>query len=604
MTKQELIKWVKTNLFTKTNKLNSRRLNTNEIFYNNNIINFKEILKYTENINTNSISERIYCLINNTIPKCKCENCESKPEFITYTRGYRTYCSVECKVMDSIKDKNKVILPKITKEQIIQAKKEIGDSTFKMLNSGQITKYIRYGDENYNNREQFAETLSKVDEDGLSGYDKRAINLSKTLNNRTKEEKEFHYQKVVERRKQKDKNGLNSYDKGNYKARQSMLEIDEDGLSGYDKRNIKFRTTNIELYGVEHPNQKHIKNFDKFNANFFEEFFIINNKVAMYKAMEYYNCTWSTVLKLRRQLDKEYETEYISSYQEEVIKKLIPDGIKTRKIIYPKELDIFSNTHNFAIEYNGLMWHSFGKHNLTKFDTWFKEPENKNNHIIKTELCEEKNIQLFHIFENEWLDSNKQNIWKSMINNKMNINNRIFARKCIIKEVEAKEARKFIEENHLQGYTNASIKIGLYYENELVSIMTFNKSRYNKNIEWELIRFCSKLNTVIVGGASKLLKYFEREYKPKSLISYANRRWSVGNVYEQLGFTFTHNTLPNYFYFNEEYILHSRVKFQKHKLKDMFDNFDESLTETENMYNNGYRKIYDSGNKVYIKEYE
>jgi len=202
------------------------------------------------------------------------------------------------------------------------------------------------------------------------------------------------------------------------------------------------------------------------------------------------------------------------------------------------------------------------------------------------------------------LNKNKKSIWISIIEDKLNKNKKVGARKCIIKEVLNKEAKEFIDDNHMQGYSNSSIRIGLYYEEELMSIMTFGKSRFNKNIEYELIRFCTKKGYTIQGGGSKLLKYFERTYKPKSLISYANRRWSTGNFYIKSGFTFSHNTLPNYFYFHpKENILWSRNKFQKHKLKGLLETFNPDVTETINMFNNGYRKIYDSGNKVYLKEY-
>lgn len=114
---------------------------------------------------------------------------------------------------------------------------------------------------------------------------------------------------------------------------------------------------------------------------------------------------------------------------------------------------------------------------------------------------------------------------------------------------------------------------------------------------------CSKLNTTLIGGASKLLKYFEQTYNPESIISYANRRWSQGNVYEKLGFDKIRKTPTNYFYFKgtDSSNILSREQFQKHKLKNILEQFNPELTEIENMYNNGYRKIFDFGNLVYVK---
>jgi hypothetical protein len=231
------------------------------------------------------------------------------------------------------------------------------------------------------------------------------------------------------------------------------------------------------------------------------------------------------------------------------------------------------------------------------------ESLSKNSHLNKTVQCEEKGIQLFHIFENEWIDPQKQLIWKSMLNSAIGKSTRIFARKCIIRDIEFNESNKFLSENHMQGNSVASVRFGLFYNEELVSVMTFGKSRYNKSIQWELMRFASKLNYNVVGGASKLLKYFELNYKPISLLSYANRRWSQGNVYVKLGFEFIENTSPNYFYFHKNIgILESRQKYQKHKLIN-FENYSDEKTETQIMYEAGYRKIYDSGNKLYRKDY-
>jgi hypothetical protein len=268
-----------------------------------------------------------------------------------------------------------------------------------------------------------------------------------------------------------------------------------------------------------------------------------------------------------------------------------------RQIIKPMEIDIVYG--NIGIEYDSLMYHSYGYSSVS----WLNNTkEEKNKHKSKTILCESAGVQLLHVFSNEW--KHKQEIWKSVILNKLGVLPKIYARKCQIKDVSPSDAKKFLRENHLQGGVSQSIRLGLYYNDELVSLMTFGKSRYNKSVQYELIRFCSKLNYSVVGGASKLLRHFERTYNPQSIISYANRRWSTGGLYHKLGFELTGSTPANYFYFKKEYDeLQSRVKFQKHKLKNILEVFDENLSESENMYVNGYRKIYDSGNLVFIKRY-
>lgn len=290
---------------------------------------------------------------------------------------------------------------------------------------------------------------------------------------------------------------------------------------------------------------------------------------------------------------------HVASYGEEEVYEFIKKLNNTevmhkygcRKIIPPKELDIYIPIKKIAIEYDGLYWHSIdGK-------------EDRNYHLNKTEMCEEKDIQLIHIFENEWLY--KQDIVKSRLKNLLGIYDAtVFARKCEVREVTSQESKFFQGANHIQGACNSSVNLGLYFNNELISLMTFGKCRFNKNYEWELLRFCNKLGYHVPGGAGKLLKHFENAYRPKSLISYADRRWSRGKLYEALGFTLDHISKPNYWYYKSgDYDLKSRVNFQKHKLKDKLENFDPKLSEAENMKNNGYLKIYDCGNLVFVKTY-
>lgn len=304
------------------------------------------------------------------------------------------------------------------------------------------------------------------------------------------------------------------------------------------------------------------------------------------KYQGHYKCPKCYPVRSRRQ----YEIyEWLSGFA--------PCKFNDRQIIKPMEIDIVCR--NIGIEYDSLMYHSYGHSSVS----WLNNTkEEKNKHKNKTDLCESSGIQLLHVFSNEW--KHKKEIWQSVILNKLGVLPKIYARKCTIKDVSHAAAVKFLGENHLQGSAAQSIRLGLYYNDELVSLMTFGKSRYNKSVQYELIRFCSKVNYSVVGAASKLLRQFERTYNPQSIISYANRRWSTGHLYHKLGFELTGTTPVNYFYFKNEYDeLQSRVKFQKHKLKNILEVFDENLSESENMYNNGYRKIYDSGNLVFIKTY-
>ena len=277
----------------------------------------------------------------------------------------------------------------------------------------------------------------------------------------------------------------------------------------------------------------------------------------------------------------------------------------SRKIISPKEIDLFSKEYKFGIEYNGNVYHSFGINKSAIFDNYHLL--NKNRHLEKTIKMEEQGYQLFHIQSIHWNNPIKKEIWKSVINNKIGNSYKFFARKLkIIDLSNHKEfVKNFLNENHLQGSCGYKIAYGLCNEkNEVYSIMTFGKSRFNKNIEYELLRFCNLKNTSVIGGANKLLKHFERTHKPNSLISYANRDWSQGNLYETLGFEYSHTSKPNYFYIDMNEKIINRISAQKHKLKNLLnENFNENLSERDNMINNGYRIYYDTGNLVYHKKY-
>lgn len=248
-----------------------------------------------------------------------------------------------------------------------------------------------------------------------------------------------------------------------------------------------------------------------------------------------------------------------------------------------QELDIFIPNKNIAIEYNGLYWH-----NETKRD--------KNYHLNKTIDCANNNIRLIHIFEDEWIY--KKEIVKSRLNTILgNVTNKIYARKCVIKEIDNETCKTFLDNNHIQGGINAPIRYGLFYNDELVSVMNFCKLRKNlgqsgsKN-EYELLRFCNKLNTIVIGGASKLFQHFIKHHKPLIVKTYADRRWNTGNLYEKLGFSFTHFSKPNYFYVIGQQ-RHNRFSFRKDVL--VKQGFDASKSEHEIMFERGIHRIYDCG---------
>jgi len=270
----------------------------------------------------------------------------------------------------------------------------------------------------------------------------------------------------------------------------------------------------------------------------------------------------------------------ISNYELEISKFLHENNIthntSNKNIIKPYELDFYLPEYNLAIEFNGLYWHS----------EYFKD---SNYHLNKLNLCIEKNINLIQIFEDEWV--HKKEIIKSILLNKTNLTeNKIYARKCDIHKIDNNKYKSFLNDNHLLGETNSSIKIGLFYNNKLVSIMGFKKYKNG----FILNRFANKKYINIIGGASKLLTHFIREFNPIKITTFADRRYSNGELYEKLGFKFIDNIKPSYWYCDYRNIFkYHKFNFRKKKLG--------IVNETEHMktLDIDLPRIYDCGLKKY-----
>jgi hypothetical protein len=262
-------------------------------------------------------------------------------------------------------------------------------------------------------------------------------------------------------------------------------------------------------------------------------------------------------------------------------------SILTRGDEPPLELDFWFPEYKLGIEVQGIYWHGSG---ITTRDA-------EVHMVKKLELADTKGVRLVQIYEDEIYD--KPEIVESRLLNFMKkTSNTIYARKCKIVKVGSVTKDEFLNSNHIQGTTRSAINLGLQYNGELVSVMTFSQPRVRPNYnrkEWDLNRFCNKLNTSVVGGASRLLKAFRRDH-PEPVISFADRRWSNGELYTAMGFNHVDIVKPSYWYFKDgTHKRYHKFGFAKNKLSDKLDVFDPDLTEWENMQANGYSRIYDCG---------
>ena len=292
------------------------------------------------------------------------------------------------------------------------------------------------------------------------------------------------------------------------------------------------------------------------------------NKVA--KSLNLADCT------LGHKINEFGLRDYISySYlgKETELKEYIESLLNTQLNSYNDknyEIDIYIPNKNLGFEFNGDYWHS----------SLYKE---NNYHQEKSLYFQNKNINLIHIWEWEWM--HKQEILKFLIKSKLGLfNKKVGASKCKIKELDYRTYADFCNENHLQGECGARVKLGLFYQDELVQIMSFGSPRFTLDFDWEIIRECSKLGYIIIGGKEKLWSYFVKNYFPKNCISYCDFSKFTGNSYLKLGFKKERLNKPGFVWYDE-------------KTKEIFwrDPFHH-----KEMKDKDYLKIYDCGQLVFV----
>jgi very-short-patch-repair endonuclease len=548
MTKKEIIEYLKEKSKLKVPKPNLFNVEVKQFLYD--YCSETDELKILFYMWKNNINE---------IPTCQYPNCNNKVKFDISRNKFNKGCCRE----HSIKSAN---LKKYGVEFPLQSKI--------ILNKTKDTLKERYGVENPMKVEIFKEKLKN------NNFQKYGTSYPIQLNKFKEKQKQTNLQKY----------GVE------YLAQSSKIKN-------------KIKQTNLKKFGVEwnlHSKETKEKHKQKIYQKTFQKKVDILNKInlKLLSTIDEYNG-----------VNKKYKMQCLvcgTIFEDHFDNGRIPycpkccpknkslieidlfENIKypnkiqsDRKILEGKELDIIIPDKRIAIEMNGIYWHSESN------------GKDKNYHLNKTELAEKKGYQLLHFWDIEY--QNKRDIVLSIIHSKLGIyDRRIYARKCEVREINTSTKDEFLEQNHLQGKDNSKVKLGLFYNNELMSVMTFDKSHYNKKYEWELLRFANKLNYQIIGGASKLFKYFiknynSKNYNSKTIIAYADRRYSNGNLYNKLGFKFDGYTKPNYYYIKDETI-YSRQQFQKDKLNF----FNENLTEWKNMQLNKYDRIWDCGKYRFI----
>ena len=517
------------------------------------------------------------------------------------------------------------------------------------VNKVKSTKLKLYGDETYSNGEKCAETwnskseaeLKEIEEKrkhtNLKIYGVNFASQNEDVKNKIKETNLERYGKEhatqSEQIKEKTKNTNLKKWGVEYpiltkeikdKARKTLL--DNYGVEHplqNDELLKKVKITNLNIFGTEcvffnEDIKNKIKNtqLNKLNYAKSQNLVTINDLVKMFNRDETTILNDIRLLNLKIiKFDNDFRfyietsnlpilSDFFSktdacgkSYCEkelvDFVKSIYSDEIveNTKRIIPPKELDIYIPKMKLAIEYNGLYWHD-------------ENHVDRNYHLTKTNMCNKKGIDLIHVFEDDWLY--KKEIVKSMIASRLGIyKEKIFARKCQIKEIEKDQAKIFFDENHLQGFTYGDLYLGLTFNDELIQCICINKKGWHDG-NVELTRMVTKLNTQVIGGFSKLMKHISDYIEYKSITSYVYKAWFNGKGYIESGFKIVKENNPSYSYVVNGRRVH-KSHFRKDKIKKMFERgelkfYDSDKTEHENMIENKIYRIYDCGTMKVIYE--
>jgi hypothetical protein len=381
---------------------------------------------------------------------------------------------------------------------------------------------------------QLESVKTKSKKTNLEKFGVEYVSQSKELKEKIKISKsQLDYYLINEKRKSTnlEKWGVENVSQSKYVKSSKELKYESNWKSTNNKKSEEFRKANFKV--AQNPNYiKYIENgtsiFNCDNGN--EHQFEIN--IDCYSKRVKYKTILCTIC---NPIDKHQSGKEIKLYN--FIKSIYNGEIIQNYRLQNQELDVFLPQIKTGFELNGIHWHS---------DIY----KDRNFHLNKSKFFDSNNINLFHIWEDDW--DSKTQIIQSQIKNVIGLSRKIPARKCQVKSItDSKLVRKFLDDNHIQGFSNSNVKIGLYYQDDLVSIMTFDKFEgRNKmsDLEWSLNRFCNKLDISVIGGASKLLSFFIKSYNPKRVISYADKDWSKGNLYQKLDFIKVHETEPDYKY--------------------------------------------------------
>ena len=373
-----------------------------------------------------------------------------------------------------------------------------------------------------------------------------------------------------------------------------------------DDIRLKKEQTNLARYGTKYYSQS--DKFKEWTIKKNPNYVVINDREALIKVINsleeptiYNLCnvlgySYSTVYKaieefgLSEMVKKNYST--VNIYWHNLIEEKLGICLKYEGNIFNnpyEKVDLYDETRHVAIDINPTVTHN------TQFNPF--HPEHKSHitttyHFDRAKEAEENGWLLYQIFD--WDD--EVGIIRQL-KSVFGLNERIYARKCELKKVSKKEANGFFDKWHLQKRAESIVNYALFYQGVMVACMSFGRARFNKNAQYELIRYASR-DLTVVGGASRLFQAFIKDYKPQSILTYSDYAKGQGNVYRKLGFTFF-----GYAGLTALYAPLNRkgVAYKTQKASREYHKYGKDFNSCKAYFNaqNWYR-INDAGNKIWL----
>ena len=537
--------------------------------------------------------EKLYNFVNKS-PEHICPVCGKVTQFISYIKGYRKYCSGKCVTTDDARNQKISVKNKANAKIIAQKRAE--------------TNLRKYGT-------IYPQKLDSVKEKTkatcLERYNAIAPMANKDVSEKSKKTilnkygVEYVSQSEVVKQKAKatciERYGVEcSLQSETVRQKAKATILNKYGVEYISQSEVvkqKAKATCIERYGAPTWAQAQMMSDDILEILDDGRLVMKCPHPTCNKCSEKRYITTSQINHDRKKINTErctiihpIQQSHSKNTGGEIFIQQILDSCDVEYVCNYRdlgfELDIYIPSKKIAIEFNGYRWHS-DKYKPKKY------------HVDKYKKCEANGIQLISIWE-DWM-MYKPTIVESIIKSKLGIyNQRIGARKCILREVNAKDAEKFLDNYHIQGSCHSTVKLGLFHNDELVSLMTFGKKRPgigSKGNEWELLRFCNAHGVQIIGGASKLLNEFIKHIKPSKIISFSSNDISSGQLYSTLGFNNTSESLSYWYIDKKNAKRYHRFTFTKQNILRKGLATDANLTEAEMMYNAGFYRIWDSGTK-------